>query len=272
VRALLRQDPSLANRLGGYEGYYLGAGAPLANAAAAGRLDIVQQLLDHGADPNLPEEQIAPRGKALYLAVFNGHYEIAKLLLERGAFPNPPVESSGDALWVASERRPDARMEQLFLSYGATPTREDADEACPAVAHNWLRITPLREAARAGDLERANALLDAGADLTARDEHLRSTPLAWAAKFGQREMVTLLLERGAPAQSAGRSGVGDVARLGEEARARGDRPPVAAIEQGREDLQATVPVREAKPRRAFWHGQRPLSWSAHSKLRGGPLG
>jgi ankyrin repeat protein len=198
VRELLGQDPSLANRLAGHEGYYLGAGAPLANAAAAGRLDIVQLLLDHGADPNLPEEQIAPRGKALYAAVFNGHYEIAKLLLERGAFPNPPVESSGDALWISRERRPDARMEQLLLSYGATPTREDADEAWPAVAHNWLRITPLHEAARTGDLEKAKALLDSGADLTARDEHLRSTPLAWAAKFGQREMVTLLLERGAP--------------------------------------------------------------------------
>jgi ankyrin repeat protein len=198
VRELLGHDPSLANRLGGYEGYYLGAGAPLANAAAAGRLDIVQLLLDHGADPNLPEEQIAPRGKALYQAVFNGHYEIAKLLLEHGAFPNPPVESSGDALWVAQKFRPNARMEQLLLSSGATPVPEDPEEAWPAVAHNWLRITPLHEAARAGDLEKAKALLDAGADLTARDEHLRSTPLAWAAKFGQREMVTLLLERGAP--------------------------------------------------------------------------
>jgi ankyrin repeat protein len=198
VRELLGQDPSLANRLGGYEGYYLGAGAPIANAAAAGRLDIVQLLLDHGADPNLPEEQIAPRGKALYEAVRSGHYDIAKLLLERGAFPNPPAESSGDALWFARERRPDARMEQLLLSYGATPVPEDPEEAWPAVAHNWLRITPLHQAARTGDLEKAKALLDAGADLTARDEHLRSTPLAWAAKFGQREMVALLLARGAP--------------------------------------------------------------------------
>jgi ankyrin repeat protein len=198
VRELLRLDPSLANRLGGYEGCYLGAGAPIANAAAVGRLDIVRLLLDHGADPNLPEEQIAPRGKALYEAVINGHYEIAKLLLEHGAFPNPPVESCGDALWVAREHRPDARMEQLLVSYGATPTREDADEAWPAVANNWLRITPLHEAARSGDLEKAKALLDEGADLAARDEHLRSTPLAWAAKFGQGEMVALMLERGAP--------------------------------------------------------------------------
>jgi len=43
----------------------------------------------------------------------------------------------------------------------------------------------------------AKKLLDAGADLTARDEHLRSTPLAWAAKCGQLEMVKFLLERGA---------------------------------------------------------------------------
>jgi hypothetical protein len=77
---LLRQDPALANRLGDYEGGSVGAGAPIANAAAVGRLAIVQLLLDHGADPNLPEEQIAPRGKALYEAVINGHYEIARLL------------------------------------------------------------------------------------------------------------------------------------------------------------------------------------------------
>ena len=131
VRELLLQDPSLANKTGEHEGYYLGAGTPLSNAAAVGRMDIVQLLLDHGADPNLPEEQFAPKGKALYSAVYHGHYEIAKLLLERGAFPNPPVESSGDALWVSREWRPDKRMEQLLLSYGATPTQERKEEDWP---------------------------------------------------------------------------------------------------------------------------------------------
>jgi ankyrin repeat protein len=202
VRELLRQDRSLANKIGEHEGYYLGAGAPLSNAAAVGRMDIVQLLLDHGADPNLPEEQYAPRGKSLYEAVYHGHYEIAKLLLERGAFPNPPVESSGDALWVSREWRPDKRMEQLLLSYGATPAQEGREEDWPRRAHNWLRISPLHEAARKGDIREAKRLLASGADLTARDEHLGSTPLAWAAKYGQLRMVKFLLRRGAPTSLA----------------------------------------------------------------------
>jgi len=191
VRELLRQDPSLANRIGG-------AGSPLSSAAAVGRMDIVQLLLDHGADPNLPEEGDAPKGKALYSAVIHGHYDIAKLLLERGAFPNPPVESSGDALWVSRELRPNKRMEQLLLSYGARPAPEHTGEDWQTEVHNWLRISPLHEAARKGDVPEAKKLLEAGADLTARDDHLRSTPLAWAAKFGQLEMVKFLLRHGAP--------------------------------------------------------------------------
>jgi ankyrin repeat protein len=186
--------------VGEHEGYYLGAGAPLSNAAAAGRLDIVQLLLDHGADPNLPEEQYAPKGKALYSAVYHGHFEIAKLLLEHGAFPNPPVESSGDALWVSREWRPNRRLEELLLSYGATPTPERPGEDWPTRDHNWLRISALHEAARDGDVSKARALLDAGADLTARDDHLRSTPLAWAARSGRMKMVRFLLARGAPKQ------------------------------------------------------------------------
>jgi ankyrin repeat protein len=198
VRELLRQDPGLAKKVGDHEGYYLGAGAPLSNAAAVGRMDIVQLLLDHGADPNLAEEQYAPHGKALYEAVYHGHFEIAKLLLERGAFPNPPVESSGNALWVSREWRPDKRMEELLLSYGAKPEPERPKDDWSTADHNWLRISPLHEAARDGNLRKARKLLDAGADLTARDDHIRSTPLAWAAKFGQVRMVKFLLRRGAP--------------------------------------------------------------------------
>src|SRR5262249_8996104 len=90
VRELLRQDPPLANRIGEHEGYYLGAGSPLSNAAALGRMDIVQLLLEHGADPNLREDQYAPKGRALYRAVYHGHYDIAKLLLRARGVPESP--------------------------------------------------------------------------------------------------------------------------------------------------------------------------------------
>jgi ankyrin repeat protein len=119
VRELLDEDASLANRNSEYITYYLGSGAPLKNAAARGHLEIVKLLLERGADPNLPEEGIAPHGHALYSAVYNGHHEIARLLLERGAYPNPKVESSADALSIAIMNK-DERMIDLLCSYGAS--------------------------------------------------------------------------------------------------------------------------------------------------------
>jgi ankyrin repeat protein len=119
VKELLDRDPSLANRAAEYTTYYLGSGTPLKNAAARGHLEIVKLLLDRGADPNLPEEGIAPRGHALYAAAANGHHEIAELLLDRGAHPNPEVESSADALSRAISNG-DQRMIDLLCSHGAS--------------------------------------------------------------------------------------------------------------------------------------------------------
>ena len=46
----------------------------------------------------------------------------------------------------------------------------------------------------------AKLLLDAGANISARDDEYRSTPLAWAARNNRRDLVELLLSRGAPAR------------------------------------------------------------------------
>jgi ankyrin repeat protein len=118
AQELLDQDPTLANRVSEYVTYYLGSGAPLKNAAAKGHLEIVKLLLSSGADPNLPEEGIAPDGHALYSAVANRHFDVAKLLLEHGAHPNPEVESSADALSRAILNN-DQPMTELLCSYGS---------------------------------------------------------------------------------------------------------------------------------------------------------
>ncbi|MGD9633174.1 MAG: ankyrin repeat domain-containing protein [Pirellulales bacterium] len=118
ARELLAEDASLANRLSDCITYYQCSGAPLKNAAAKGHLKIVRLLVDHGADPNLAEEGIAPHGHALYAAAAGGYHEIARLLLEHGAYPNPEVESSADALSRAISNQEQAMIE-LLCSYGA---------------------------------------------------------------------------------------------------------------------------------------------------------
>jgi ankyrin repeat protein len=228
VRELLDQDPTLVNRDSGYRSYYLGCGSPLRNAVARGRLDVVQLLLDRGADPNLPEEGIAPKGHALYSAVYNGHYEIAKLLLERGAYPSPPVESSADALSIALSHG-NKEMIDLLVSYGSARSVEllahynDLQTAAAVFAANpSLADDPSAFGSATGhadgafvrlmlryqtDLASRVSLAAASRELTlylfsrgmnpSRGDWLGITPLHQFAKLGDVENAALFLDQGA---------------------------------------------------------------------------
>jgi ankyrin repeat protein len=189
VRELLREDSSLVNKLSTYGSYYIGCGAPLKNAAAMGHLAIVKLLLDNGADPNLPEEGIAPRGHALYSAVAEGHHEIAELLLKRGAHPNVEVESSADTLSRAMMNR-DKRMLQLLGAYGAV-WEMDIDIRGSFNYEDILAMgvrPSLRVMAHFGDIARARTLLESNPD--AADD-----PGAMSAAAGKdhEDFVRLLL-------------------------------------------------------------------------------
>jgi ankyrin repeat protein len=199
VRELLDQDPSLANRVADYVTYYQGSGAPLKNAAARGHLEIVKLLLERGADPNLPEEGIAPHGHALYAAAANKHLEIARLLLEHGAYPNPVVESSADALSraIANADRP---MIDLLCSYGASrpvnhlayygdvQTAAAVFSANPALADDPEALV---NAAGEGHEAFVRLLLRYQPDLPRR-----LTFPAWSVGAKTRELNELLFERG----------------------------------------------------------------------------
>jgi ankyrin repeat protein len=228
VRELIDQDLALANSVSEYVTYYIGSGSPLKNAAARGHIEIVKLLLAHGADPNLREEGIAPRGHALYSAVYNGHHEIAKLLLAHGAYPNPPVESSGDALSIAI-RNKDQRMIDLLASYGASrgvhilayhgdvvtaaamfaadPALADNTEALENAAEmgqeSFVRLMllhqpllPMRIAIGAKTRELDELLFQHGMNPSGAD-WLGITPLHRFAKKGDLEKAVLFIEHGA---------------------------------------------------------------------------
>jgi ankyrin repeat protein len=108
IRDALRRDRSLANEEDSCHH------RPLSAAVRRQDTELVRLLLEHGADPNAPEEG-APRGHSLWLAVHHGNRDMATLLLERGADPNGMVESSGTPM---DQARRDPQLLELLRAYG----------------------------------------------------------------------------------------------------------------------------------------------------------
>lgn len=109
-------------------------------------LHIVQLLLEHGADPNIPEE-CAPEGRALWEACRANHFDVAKLLLDNGANPNSGVDSCECCLTIAEVYHGEKAkpLQELLRSHGAywPPYRMDLEQlkqsirdGSPAVHHD----------------------------------------------------------------------------------------------------------------------------------------
>jgi ankyrin repeat protein len=141
---------------------------------------MVKLLLDHGADPSLPEHG-APLGQALWTAVYQKQPEMAKLLLEHGANPNTAPESSGSALLHA---RKDPDLRRLLIEHGAREDNSDRKQIETLIGDN--------------ELEEVEKVLQKHAELV-------QDPLAfWGegilanpANGGCREMIELLVRYGA---------------------------------------------------------------------------
>jgi ankyrin repeat protein len=273
VKELLECEPGLAQRLDSSRV------SPLSYAAREGHTHIVRVLLEHGADPNQPED-LAPAGRALFEACAGNHLETAQLLLEYGANPNAGVDSCGCCLTITEHHFGQAagHLQSLLRRCGAqTPAYDMSatqmkqaisagsdvikDEeflvrvlenddtllfesllaAEPSIVNNmqayggivyprsvnefralldsgldpnqadWLGKTLLHACAENGDCTIAKLLLDAGADINARDLEFSGTPLAAAIRqvpsandkvfeqcaARQYDMVKFLLNHGA---------------------------------------------------------------------------
>jgi ankyrin repeat protein len=132
------------------------------------------------------ENPAAFDGSVFTAVVTRGKRDLLRRLLEMGVRVPPVLTSCQSYLLEHTD------MLRTLLAHGMTPD-----------LMNWQRQTLLHLACGGSDhtsasIEKAAVLLDAGADISARDEEYRSTPLAWAARAGGVEVVKFLLSLGAP--------------------------------------------------------------------------
>jgi hypothetical protein len=202
----------------------------LVAAARNGDTALVRELLDRGVNPNQP----VSHGSALAHAAGQGHAEVVELLLERGA----DIEGGGGLSPLAcAARKGRDEIVRLLVGRGAdiegdtggpgTALFQASAEGHPSTvglllefgaavnAKTEKRATPLLVAAAGGHLDVVTQLIGAGADLDCTDRS-GDTALHHAANNGLAAIVRALIEAGANRAAADK--YGDTAfNLGERA-------------------------------------------------------
>ena len=157
-------------------------GSALISAATRGDLEMVNTLLQSGADVNQTDEK---RFTALLRALQNDREEIANILVARPELDvNAQGEGGANALisFVARQREPAV---QDLLNRGANVNLPDSEGD-----------TALNIAVQRGNIKIVELLLSKGADPNIKNK-LGGTPLMWAGVFGRKEIAQILLDKGA---------------------------------------------------------------------------
>lgn len=155
---------------------------PLCFAALLGRIEVVEHLVQCGADVNA--SAIGYGFTPLCLAAVGGHLQVVEFLLENQASVEAAYGTGVTPLYAAS-RMGHSDVARILLDAGA-----DMNAVCSE------GFTPLYMASKYGHLHAARVLVEAGADVNCGEAKFDFTPLHVATKSGRVEVVRLLVKSG----------------------------------------------------------------------------
>jgi ankyrin repeat protein len=183
VRQVLEQRPDLANA-------QINGTRPLAQAGESGQLELVQALVEKGAQINV---KAGEDWSVLWWAVRGGSVEVVKYLILKGGDPLARETDGETLLWAA----PNKEMAQFLISRGVDPKARDK-----------FNDTALHAACRNSKKDVVELLLNAGIHVETKGRW-DMPPLHSAActlTGDPRPIVHLLLSRGANVNSRGFEG------------------------------------------------------------------
>ena len=182
VKALLgkKADP---NHVGQYKSTTV-----LMEAAESGQKEIVEALLEDGANPDVKtvrgDADDTLGRTALFFAIQGGHAEVVRTLIEKKANVDARTKGGTTPLMLATWEPKRLEAAKLLLAAGANPSAKAKDGRTPL----------LIASGNGNNYQTVKLLLDAGADVTATTKE-NGDVLSVAAASGDTETTKILLTK-----------------------------------------------------------------------------